>query len=186
MAYKLIINGKTSTVDVPGDMPLLWVIRDVVGLKGTKFGCGVGQCGACTVHVRGRAVRSCQTQVQGAADTPITTLEGLSADGTHPVADRLAGRGRPAVRLLPGRTDDVGRGAARDDREADRRRHRQGDERQHLPLRHVPPHPRSHPQGGFAREPGHQAPRRGTKGVGEMTSPQLSAALLAPPRAAAS
>jgi isoquinoline 1-oxidoreductase subunit alpha len=85
MAYKLIINGKTSTVDVPGDMPLLWVIRDVVGLKGTKFGCGVGQCGACTVHVRGRAVRSCQTQVQGAADTPITTLEGLSADGTHPV-----------------------------------------------------------------------------------------------------
>jgi isoquinoline 1-oxidoreductase subunit alpha len=85
MAYKLIINGKTSTVDVPGDMPLLWVIRDVVGLKGTKFGCGVGQCGACTVHVRGRAVRSCQTQVQGATDTPITTLEGLSADGTHPV-----------------------------------------------------------------------------------------------------
>ena len=85
MPYKLIINGKTSTVDVPGDMPLLWVIRDVVGLKGTKFGCGVGQCGACTVHVRGRAVRSCQTQVQGATDTPITTLEGLSADGTHPV-----------------------------------------------------------------------------------------------------
>jgi isoquinoline 1-oxidoreductase alpha subunit len=85
MAYKLIINGKTSTVDVPGDMPLLWVIRDVVGLKGTKFGCGVGQCGACTVHVRGRAVRSCQTQVQSATDTPITTLEGLSADGTHPV-----------------------------------------------------------------------------------------------------
>ena len=85
MSYKLLINGKTNTVDVPGDMPLLWVIRDVVGLKGTKFGCGVGQCGACTVHIRGKAVRSCQTQVQGAADAPITTLEGLSADGTHPV-----------------------------------------------------------------------------------------------------
>jgi len=85
MAYKLLINGKTNTVDVPGDMPLLWVIRDVVGLKGTKFGCGVGQCGACTVHIRGKAVRSCQTQVQGATDAPITTLEGLSADGTHPV-----------------------------------------------------------------------------------------------------
>jgi isoquinoline 1-oxidoreductase subunit alpha len=85
MAYKLVINGKSNTVDVPGDMPLLWVIRDVVGLKGTKFGCGVGQCGACTVHLRGKAVRSCQTQVQGAADAPITTLEGLSADGTHPV-----------------------------------------------------------------------------------------------------
>ena len=85
MPYKLIINGKTSTVDVPGDMPLLWVIRDVVGLKGTKFGCGVGQCGACTVHVRGRAVRACQTPVSAAANVPITTLEGLSADGTHPL-----------------------------------------------------------------------------------------------------
>jgi isoquinoline 1-oxidoreductase subunit alpha len=85
MAYKLIVNGKTSTVDVPADMPLLWVIRDVLNLKGTKFGCGVGQCGACTVHMRGKAVRSCQTQVQVAADAAITTLEGLSADGTHPV-----------------------------------------------------------------------------------------------------
>jgi len=85
MAYKLTINGKSHSVDVPADMPLLWVIRDVVGLKGTKFGCGIGQCGACTVHVRGKAVRSCQTQVQAAADAPITTLEGLSADGSHPV-----------------------------------------------------------------------------------------------------
>ena len=85
MAYRLNINGKSHSVDVPADMPLLWVIRDVVGLKGTKFGCGIGQCGACTVHVRGKAVRSCQTQVQAASDAPITTLEGLSADGTHPV-----------------------------------------------------------------------------------------------------
>jgi isoquinoline 1-oxidoreductase alpha subunit len=85
MPYKLLVNGKTSTVDVPPDMPLLWVIRDVLNLKGTKFGCGIGQCGACTVHIRGKAVRSCQTQVQTAIDAPITTLEGLSADGTHPV-----------------------------------------------------------------------------------------------------
>jgi isoquinoline 1-oxidoreductase alpha subunit len=85
MAYKLNINGKSQTVDVPADMPLLWVIRDVVGLKGTKFGCGIGQCGACTVHVRGRAVRSCQTQVGTVGDAAITTLEGLSADGSHPV-----------------------------------------------------------------------------------------------------
>ena len=83
--YKLSINGKSHSVDVPADMPLLWVIRDVVGLKGTKFGCGIGQCGACTVHVRGRAVRSCQTQVQTVGDATITTLEGLSTDGTHPV-----------------------------------------------------------------------------------------------------
>jgi isoquinoline 1-oxidoreductase alpha subunit len=85
MAYKLNVNGQTATVDVPADMPLLWVLRDVLNLKGTKFGCGIGQCGACTVHLRGRAVRSCLTPVSAAADAPIVTLEGLSADGTHPV-----------------------------------------------------------------------------------------------------
>jgi len=79
MSYTLLINGKTSTVDVPGDMPLLWVIRDVVGLKGTKFGCGVGQCGACTVHLRGKAVRSCQTPISAATGKKITTIEGVGA-----------------------------------------------------------------------------------------------------------
>jgi len=85
MPYTLNVNGRTTTVDVPGDMPLLWVIRDVLDLKGTKFGCGIGQCGACTVHVRGRATRSCQLPVSMAAGAPITTLEGLSPDGTHPL-----------------------------------------------------------------------------------------------------
>jgi len=85
MPYTLNVNGKSTTVDVPADMPLLWVIRDVLNLKGTKFGCGVGQCGACTVHLRGRAVRSCQTPVSMAAGASVTTLEGLSADGTHPL-----------------------------------------------------------------------------------------------------
>ena len=85
MAYRLNVNGRTTSVDVPADMPLLWVIRDVLNLKGTKFGCGIGQCGACTVHLRGRAVRSCQTPVSVVGDAAVTTLEGLSADGTHPV-----------------------------------------------------------------------------------------------------
>jgi isoquinoline 1-oxidoreductase subunit alpha len=85
MPYTLNVNGRSTTVDVPAEMPLLWVIRDVLNLKGTKFGCGIGQCGACTVHIRGRAVRACQTPVSAAANVPITTLEGLSADGTHPL-----------------------------------------------------------------------------------------------------
>src|SRR5438128_727250 len=85
MPYKLTVNGQSKTVDVPPDMPLLWVVRDVLNLKGTKFGCGIGQCGACTVHLRGKAVRSCQTPVSTAVNAAITTLEGLSKDGTHPV-----------------------------------------------------------------------------------------------------
>ena len=85
MPYTLKVNGTATTVDVPGDMPLLWAIRDVLGLKGTKFGCGIAQCGACTVHLGGQPVRSCQTPVSAAAGADITTIEGLSADGRHPV-----------------------------------------------------------------------------------------------------
>jgi isoquinoline 1-oxidoreductase subunit alpha len=85
MPFKLTVNGQSSTVDVAGDMPLLWVLRDVLNLRGTKYGCGIGQCGACTVHLNGKAVRSCLTPVSAAANAPITTVEGLSADGTHPV-----------------------------------------------------------------------------------------------------
>jgi isoquinoline 1-oxidoreductase subunit alpha len=81
----LTVNGVAHDVDVPGEMPLLWVIRDVVGMTGTKFGCGVAQCGACTVHLDGEPVRSCSTAVSQAAGKKITTVEGLSPDGTHPV-----------------------------------------------------------------------------------------------------
>ncbi|HTR34445.1 MAG TPA: (2Fe-2S)-binding protein [Bryobacteraceae bacterium] len=84
MAYQLNVNGHTTSVDVPSDTPLLWVIRDILNLKGTKYGCGIGQCGACTVHLGGKAVRSCLTPVSAATKAPITTIEGLSADGTHP------------------------------------------------------------------------------------------------------
>ena len=85
MAFTLTINGKSTTVDVAADMPLLWVLRDTLNMKGTKFGCGIGECGACTVHVRGRAVRSCQTPMSTAANAVVTTIEGLSSDGSHPL-----------------------------------------------------------------------------------------------------
>jgi isoquinoline 1-oxidoreductase alpha subunit len=85
MPLKLNVNNKVRTVDVPPDTPLLWVLRDVLDLKGTKYGCGIGLCGACTVLVEGKAVRSCTTHVASAAGQAITTIEGLSADGAHPV-----------------------------------------------------------------------------------------------------
>ena len=82
---ELIVNRERRTVDVAPDTPLLWVLRDTLGLTGTKFGCGRSLCGACTVHVGGAATRSCVTPVGSVAGQPITTIEGLSADGTHPV-----------------------------------------------------------------------------------------------------
>jgi aerobic-type carbon monoxide dehydrogenase small subunit (CoxS/CutS family) len=81
----LTVNGKRHDLDVSPDMPLLWVIREAVGLTGTKFGCGLGQCGACTVHLDGVAVRSCSVPVSQAAGKSITTIEGLSANSTHPL-----------------------------------------------------------------------------------------------------
>ncbi|HEX6015960.1 MAG TPA: (2Fe-2S)-binding protein [Geminicoccaceae bacterium] len=84
MAINLVVNGERHEVDVPPEMPLLWVIRDVVGLTGTKYGCGIAQCGACTVHVDGVAIRSCSLPV-GEVTGAVTTIEGLSAAGDHPV-----------------------------------------------------------------------------------------------------
>jgi len=85
MKFDLNVNGKAVSVDVPSDMPLLWVLRDVLNMPGTKFGCGQGQCGACTVHLRGRAVKSCVVPVSNAAGAPVVTIEGLSPAGTHPL-----------------------------------------------------------------------------------------------------
>ncbi len=83
--HKLMINGKEKTVEAPPDMPLLWVIRDLVGLPGTKFGCGIGQCRACTIHLDGAAVFSCQVPVSAAVGKQVTTIEGLGQGGLHPV-----------------------------------------------------------------------------------------------------
>src|SRR5665213_1895409 len=85
MAYKLNVNGHASTVDVPSDMPLLWVLRDVLNLTGAKYGCGIGQCKACTVHLAGKPVQACLTPVSAVGTQAVTTIEGLSADGTHPL-----------------------------------------------------------------------------------------------------
>jgi isoquinoline 1-oxidoreductase alpha subunit len=85
MPFNLNVNGKTVTVDVPGEMPLLWALRDVLNMKGTKFGCGIAQCGACTVQIDGVATRACITAVSTIGNKKVTTIEGLSADGRHAV-----------------------------------------------------------------------------------------------------
>ena len=85
MAYSLVVNGQTHTVDVPADMPLLWVLRDHLKMKGTKFGCGIGSCGACTVLLGGTATRACQTRISAVGNRAVSTIEGLSADGAHPL-----------------------------------------------------------------------------------------------------
>ncbi len=88
--YKLQVNGKTVEADVDADTPLLWVLRDHLGLVGTKYGCGIAQCGACTVHLNGVAVRSCSMPVSTVGTKVVTTIEGLSANGDHPVQQAWA------------------------------------------------------------------------------------------------
>lgn len=84
-SFRLIVNGKRREVAATPDTPLLWVLRDTLGLTGTKYGCGMGLCGACTVHLNGQAVRSCQTPIGAVGSQRITTIEGLSKDRSHPV-----------------------------------------------------------------------------------------------------
>src|SRR6201995_6106986 len=85
MATNFTVNGKAVSTDAPADTPLLWVIREGLKLTGTKFGCGVGMCGACTVHINGERAFSCQTQVSSVAGKEVMTIEGLSPDSSHPV-----------------------------------------------------------------------------------------------------
>ena len=85
MPFQLKVNGRSVTVDAPADMPLLWVLRDILHLRGTKYGCGIAECGACTVLLGGKAVRSCVTPISDVGAQAVTTIEGLSADGNHPL-----------------------------------------------------------------------------------------------------
>ena len=91
----LRVNGATHAVDADPAMPLLWALRDLLGLSGTKYGCGIGACGACTVHLNGQAVRSCITSIGDVGDQEVTTIEGLSPDGTHPVQRAWVGNNVP-------------------------------------------------------------------------------------------
>jgi aerobic-type carbon monoxide dehydrogenase small subunit (CoxS/CutS family) len=85
--YNLLVNGKKHQVDVDPDTPILWVLRDTLGLVGTKFGCGIAECGACTIHVEGEAIRSCSLPISSAGDKAITTIEGLSKNADHAVQE---------------------------------------------------------------------------------------------------
>jgi isoquinoline 1-oxidoreductase alpha subunit len=85
MPVSLVVNGRAHSINVPGDTPLLWVLRDTLGLTGTKFGCGMALCGACTVHLDGKPIRSCAVPISGLNGKHVTTIEGLSAGATHPV-----------------------------------------------------------------------------------------------------
>jgi isoquinoline 1-oxidoreductase subunit alpha len=109
MAFAIKVNGNTHNVDVDGDTPLLWVLRDVLGMTGTKFGCGMALCGACTVHIDGAPTRSCITSIDGVGASAITTIEAIGATaGWRKGSEGLArSRGR-AVWLLPVRPDYVG------------------------------------------------------------------------------
>ena len=145
-AFQIKVNGQSHSVDVLPDTPLLWVLRDNIGLTGTKFGCGVAQCGACTVFLDGKPLRSCSLPVSAVGDGEITTIEGISGRKREAVQRAWVARDVPqcgycqsgqvmsAVALLQG------------SQEADRPRHRSRDERQYLPLRHLCPHPRRHPR----------------------------------------
>ena len=145
------VNGRSQEVDVEPDMPLLWVLRDVMGLTGTKYGCGIAQCGSCTVHLDGEAVRSCSLPVSAVAGKRVVTIEGLSADSSHPVQKAWVALDVPQCGYCQSRPDHGRGGAARartpkpTDKDID-----DGDD-QHLPLRHLPARARRDPHGGRDR-----------------------------------
>jgi hypothetical protein len=141
----LTINGKIFDTDVEPDTPLLWAIRENVGLTGTKYGCGIAQCGACTVHIDGVAIRSCGVLVSEAVGQQITTIEGLATDGVLTKVQQAWIANDVPVRILPERHDHGCRGTAQGEAEADRRGYRRGHYR-YLPVRYFPAGARGDPR----------------------------------------
>ncbi len=133
---KLSVNGQVIAVDVDPDMPLLWAIRDGLKLTGTKYGCGVAQCGACTVLADNRAIRSCSISAADAQGMAITTIEGLG--GNHPLQLAWLKLDVAQCGYCQSGSDHAGGGATEGQSQADRYGHRSGHERQYLPLRYVP------------------------------------------------
>jgi isoquinoline 1-oxidoreductase alpha subunit len=129
MTYPLKVNGLDRSVDVDEDTPLLWVLRDELGLTGTKFGCGIAMCGACTVHMDGQPLRSCSIPIS-AVSGEITTIEAIEGPEAKAVQAAWIARDVPQCGYCPARKAKAGRP-----------RHRSRDERQYLPLRHLCPHP---------------------------------------------
>ena len=151
--YRLTVNGRQQTVDVPADMPLLWVLRDTLNLKGTKFGCGIGACGACTVHINGEARRSCTTQVS-TVNQPITTIEGLSADGSHPLQKAWMELDVPQCGYCQAGQLMSAAALLRSDPTAHRCTDQYRNDRQRLPLRNLSQNTRSDSPGRQRREKG--------------------------------
>ena len=124
MPYDLTVNGQHQSVDADPSTPLLWVLRDHLGMTGTKYGCGIAQCGACTVHIDGNPTRSCQVPLESAAGASVTTIEGLSQDFKSSAAATMGRDERAAVRLLPVRHADGGGGVTQEYPQPDRHGYR--------------------------------------------------------------
>ena len=144
MAFTIKVNGSTHSVDVDGDTPLLWVLRDVLGMTGTKFGCGMALCGACTVHIDGTATRSCITPVDSIGNSEITTIEAIGATAAGARIQK-AWLDREVVQCGYCQSGQImsAVGAPGEQPASDGFRHRRRDVRQHLPLRDLYPHSRS-------------------------------------------
>ena len=138
----LQVNGQERAYDGDPSMPLLWYLRDELAMTGTKFGCGVGLCGACTVHLNGEAVRSCLVQMSETAGKAVTTIEGLHPKHEHPVQIAWRDVGVPQCGYCQSRADHAGRGPAGQEARAHRRGDHQRHGRQSLPLRLLSAHPR--------------------------------------------